>query len=68
LIPCFFVYCLFVCLLCSIFTRLSQESDGDAIFWTIPHRLGELPFTSFPVVSMTSSQLIWCLFEAIKRR
>jgi len=31
---------MFVCLfVCSIFTLLSQKSDGGALFWTNPHSL-----------------------------
>jgi len=44
------VYCLFVCLFCSIFTFLSRESDGGAIFWTNLYLLRSCPFPSFSVL------------------
>jgi len=44
------IVCLFICLFCSIFILLSQESDDAAIFWTNPHPLRSCPFPSFPVI------------------
>jgi len=45
--------CLFV-YLGSIFILLSRESDGGALFWTNPHPLRSCPFSSFPVISLSS--------------
>jgi len=42
----------FVCF--SIFILISRESDGGAILWTNPHPLTSCPFSSFPVISLTS--------------
>jgi len=52
---------------CSIFVRLSRKSYGYAIFRTNPHPLSSFRWTSFPVVSLTSSHLICYLFEAIQQ-
>jgi len=53
---------------CSIFILLLRERDGCAIFWTNPHQLRSCPFSSFPVVPLTSYHWICCLFEATKQR
>jgi len=50
--------------ICAIFIFLSRESEGGAIFLTNPHSLTSCRFPSFPVDSLTSSQIICCLFEA----
>jgi len=42
---------------------MSRESDGGAVFWTNSHSLSSC---RFPGTSLTSSQLICCLFEATK--
>jgi len=50
-----------VYLFCSIFILLSRESDGGAMCWTNPHPLRSCPFSSFPVVSLTSYH--WIVFD-----
>jgi len=47
---------------------MSRESDGDAIFLTNPHSLRSYRFPSFPIDTLTSSQLICYLFEAPKHQ
>jgi len=52
----------------SIFIHLSRESDGGDISWMNSHSRRSCRFPSFLVDSLTSSQLICCLFEGTEQR
>jgi len=60
-------YTNFVANLFDSFLSSYYETDS-AIFLTNPHSLQSCSFSSFPFDSLTSFQLICCLFEATKRR
>jgi len=59
---------LLIVVVLQIFIFLSRKSDGSALLWTNPHSLRSCLLRSFPVVSLTFSQLICCLFETTKQR